>query len=124
MSIVSARIYLNLFYEFRFCFDGFFIDCGTSRIFFTFLSRAIETKTLHEDGGLAIKYAPNAQQIVASIGRPNVTLIVTHLKSDKNELPLLMGSLKLFGGLCWHSRLPYVCCADDNKLSFWKIFVK
>lgn len=84
----------------------------------------METKTLHEDGGLAIKYSPNAQQVVASIGRPNVTLIVTHLKSDKNELPLLVSSLKLFGGLSWHSRLPYVCCADDSKLSFWKVFVK
>lgn len=84
----------------------------------------METKTLHEDGGLAIKYSPNAQQVVASIGRPNVSLVVTHLKSEKSELPLLMASLKLYGGLGWHSRLPYICCADDSKLSFWKVFVK
>lgn len=88
-------------------------------------SRTLEAKTLHEDGGLAMKCSPHAQQVVASIGRPNVTLIVTPIKSDKTELPLLVASLKLFGGApSWHSRLPYVCCADDSKLSFWKVFVK
>lgn len=76
---------------------------------------------LHEDGGLAIKYSPNAERIVASIGRPDVTLTVSHLKSD---LPLLVAQLKLFGGLSWHSRFPYVCCADDSKLCFWKVLVK
>lgn len=90
----------------------------------SFCSRAIETKMFHEDGGLSIKYSPNAQQVVASVGRPNVTLVVSHLKSDKNDLPLLVASLKLYGGLGWHSRLPYICCADDSKLHFWKVFAK
>lgn len=88
-----------------------------------FFSRAIETKTIHIDGGLTIKYSPNTQQVIASIGRPNVTLVVTNLNSEKSE-HLLVGSLKLFGGLCWHSRFPYICCADDSKLSFWKVYVK
>ncbi|XP_031640434.1 nucleoporin Nup37 [Contarinia nasturtii] len=86
--------------------------------------RAMETKTLHEDGGLTIKYSPNAQQVVASVGRPAVTLVVAHIKSEKTELPILVASLKLYGGLSWHSRLPYICCADDSKLSIWKVYVK
>lgn len=76
---------------------------------------------LHEDGGLVVKYSPNAEHIVASIGRPDITMVVSHLKS---ELPLLVAQLKLFGGLSWHGRLPYICGADDNKLCFWKILLK
>lgn len=83
---------------------------------FEYLSRAAESKTLHEDGGLALKYSPNVQKF-ASIGRPGVTLKVSDLKSDT---PQLVTSLKLFGGLSWHQR--YVCAADDTKLCFWKVF--
>lgn len=68
-----------------------------------------------------VKYSPNNQDVVASIGRPNNTLKVTNVKSD---LPHLVASLKLFGGLCWHSRLSYVCAADDEKLCFWKVQLK
>lgn len=59
--------------------------------------------------------------MVATIGRPNVTLKVSHLKSD---LPQLTAGLKLYGGLDWHARLPYICVADDLRLSFWKVLLK
>lgn len=81
----------------------------------------METKSVHEDCGVAVRFSPSNQQVVASIGRPNVTLKVTHLKS---EMAQLVHSLKLFGGLCWHLWLPYVCAADDTKLCFWKVQIK
>lgn len=84
-------------------------------------SRPADSKSVHEDGGSTVKYLPNSENIVASIGRPNVTLKVSHLKS---EMPILVASLKLYGGLDWHSRLPYVCAANDTKLCFWKIHLK
>lgn len=95
------------------------------RFYFSFsvfiYSRPAETKILHEECGLQIRYSPNDKHILASISYPNLALTVSHLKS---ELPLLVAPLKLFGGLGWHSRLPYVCSADDSKLCFWKVLTK
>lgn len=106
-------------------FQLFNAHCKCLIIIFDYLyilySRPAETKILHEDGGLVVKYSPNAEHIVASIGRPDVTMVVSHLKS---ELPLLVAPLKLFGGLCWHARLAYICGADDSKLCFWKTLLK
>lgn len=84
-------------------------------------SRPAESKSAHEDCGVVVKFSASNQQIVASVGRPNVTLKVTHIKSD---IPQLMAPLKLFGGLDWHHRLPYVCAADDTKLCFWRVLLK
>lgn len=91
----------NFIYEFPFCY-----------------SRAAHTRAIHEDGGLSVRYSPNSELVVASIGRPNCTLKVIHLKS---EIPQLTASLKLFGGMCWHQRLSYVAVADDDKIKFWKV---
>ncbi|KAJ6648733.1 Nucleoporin Nup37 [Pseudolycoriella hygida] len=83
--------------------------------------RSLETKSIHEDGGLCVKYSPNNENVTASVGRPDITLKVTHFQS---KIPQIEASLKLFGGLCWHYRLPYVGVATDRKLCFWKVNTK
>lgn len=85
------------------------------------LSRPIDSKHIHEDVGLAIKFSPHNELITASIGRPLTTLKVMHCKSQiaQIESPLL-----LYGGLCWHYKHPYVAAAQDRKLCFWKILIK
>ena len=84
-------------------------------------SRSMETKQLHEDGGLIVKIAPFNELITASIGRPGITLKVINIKTT---IPFVEAQLKLFGGLCWHYRLPYICAAQDRKLCFWKVLSK
>lgn len=84
-------------------------------------SRPIDTKPIHEDGGLVVRFSPNNEYVFASCGRPDVTLKVFHAKSQVAQLE---APLKLFGGLCWHYRLPYVAAAHDRKLCFWKIHTK
>lgn len=89
---------------------------NTSLIISLFIfSRNIESKIIHDDGGLAVKYAQRSEHL-ASIGRPGVTLKV---KSSSNS-PHTIAKLKLFGGLSWFSR--YVCASDDTKLCFWKVY--
>lgn len=84
-------------------------------------SRPIDCKPLHEDRGWAIKFAPNSDVITASVGRPDNMLKVSHTKSN---FPLIEAPNKLFGGLCWHYRWPYVAVGCDRKLSFWMIQAK
>lgn len=84
-------------------------------------SRPHEVKPIHEDGGQVVRFAPSSDSAVATIGRPGATLKVTHFKS---QLPQIEAELKLFGGLDWHYRLPYVAAASDRKLCFWRVLVK
>ncbi|KAG4066524.1 hypothetical protein HA402_007160 [Bradysia odoriphaga] len=83
--------------------------------------RSLETKSIHEDGGLCVRFSSNNENVTASVGRPDLTLKVMHLQS---QIPQIEAQLKLFGGLCWHYRLPYVGVATDRKLCFWKVSTK
>lgn len=80
-------------------------------------SRPIETKQIHEDGGLDVSFSSKNEQIIASVGRPNMTLKVLCFKT--NTL-LIEAPLKLYGGMNWHFNLPFLAVAQDRKLGFWK----
>lgn len=80
--------------------------------------RPREVRAIHEDGGQAVAFAPGSDGIVASVGRPGTVLKVTHMRS---KVPLVEAPLKLFGGLGWHYRLPYVAAASDRQLFFWRV---
>ncbi|XP_053670411.1 nucleoporin Nup37 [Anopheles nili] len=79
-----------------------------------------ENKPMHDECGHVVKFSPHSENVVASIGRPNATLKVIHMK---NKLPQIETKLLLFGGLCWHYQLPYVVAASDRKLCFWKVSI-
>lgn len=81
-------------------------------------SRPVEVRAIHEDGGQAVRFAPGSDSVVASVGRPGTVLKVTHMRST---VPLVEAQLKLFGGLGWHYRLPYVAAASDRQLCFWRV---
>ncbi|KAH8384114.1 hypothetical protein KR009_012170 [Drosophila setifemur] len=81
-----------------------------------------DVKQVHEDGGRMVRFAPGSSEMVlASIGRPDLTLKVFAAKST---VPLVEASLKTFGGLAWHQRLPYISAVSDRKLHFWKVQMK
>ncbi|XP_001359989.3 nucleoporin Nup37 [Drosophila pseudoobscura] len=81
-----------------------------------------DVKQIHEDGGRVVRFsAGSSEAILASIGRPGVTLKVFGAKST---VPLLVAGLKTYAGLAWHQRLPYISAASDRKLLFWKVQMK
>ncbi|XP_022216255.2 nucleoporin Nup37 [Drosophila obscura] len=81
-----------------------------------------DVKQIHEDGGRVVRFAPgSSDMILASIGRPGLTLKVFAAKST---VPLLETDLKTYAGLAWHQRLPYISAASDRKLLFWKVQMK
>ncbi|KAM7341847.1 nuclear pore complex protein Nup37 [Cochliomyia hominivorax] len=80
-----------------------------------------DVRQVHEDGGRCVRISPTSEYVVASVGRPDITLKVY---STKTTVPLLEAPLKLYAGMCWHHRLPYVAAAYDRKLCFWKIQFK
>uniref|UniRef100_A0A336LSZ6 CSON003920 protein n=1 Tax=Culicoides sonorensis TaxID=179676 RepID=A0A336LSZ6_CULSO len=84
-------------------------------------SRPVDTKHIHEDVGLAIKFSPHNELLTASIGRPMTTLKVMNCKS---QIPQVEAPLILYGGLCWHYKHAYVGAAQDRKLCFWKVISK
>lgn len=90
-------------------------------IIFTFYSRPVENKSIHDGGGRCVKFCPNNESIIASIGRSDATLKVVHLKTKTTQIE---ASIKLFGGLDWHYRLPYISAAIDRKLCFWRVHLK
>ncbi|XP_053963583.1 nucleoporin Nup37 [Anastrepha ludens] len=81
----------------------------------------IDIKQVHEDGGQIVRIAPNAETVVASVGRPDVSVKVFTAKS---RIPLVDATLKLYGGMSWHHRLPYIGVASDRKLYLWKLQIK
>lgn len=81
-----------------------------------------DVKQVHEDGGRAVRFAPGSSEMVlASIGRPDVTLKVFAAKAT---MPLIEASLKTYGGMAWHQRLPYISAVSDRDLYFWKVQMK
>ncbi|KAH8296085.1 hypothetical protein KR054_001515 [Drosophila jambulina] len=81
-----------------------------------------DVKQVHEDGGRSVRFAPGSSEMVlASIGRPDVTLKVFAAKST---MPLIEATLKTFGGMAWHQRLPYISAVSDRDLHFWKVQMK
>lgn len=82
----------------------------------------VDVKQVHEDGGRIVRFSPGSAEIaMASVGRPDHTLKVFVAKST---VPLIEATLKTFGGLAWHHRLPYISAASDRKLCFWKVQIK
>lgn len=80
-----------------------------------------DVKQVHEDGGLQLRFSPNSEHVIASVGRPEITLKV---HTTNSNVPLIESSLKLFSGMAWHHRLPYVAVASDQCVHFWKIQCK
>ena len=78
----------------------------------------MESRTLHVEGGLTVKFSSASENLLASIGRPDNLLKVTNLSTRQ---VILCGRIRLFGGLTWHQRLPYVCAGNDRELQFWRI---
>uniref|UniRef100_A0AAG5DLV7 Nucleoporin Nup37 n=1 Tax=Anopheles atroparvus TaxID=41427 RepID=A0AAG5DLV7_ANOAO len=78
----------------------------------------VENNVMHDECGHIVKFSPRSDYIVATIGRPNATLKVIHMK---NKLAQIEAKLLLYGGLCWHYQLPYVVAASDRQLCFWKV---
>lgn len=81
-------------------------------------SRPVESRSLHVEGGLAVKFSPAYESLVASIGKPENLLKITNLKSKQ---VVLCGKVKLIGGMSWHYKLPYICAGSDRELSFWRV---
>uniref|UniRef100_A0A182MTG3 Small ribosomal subunit protein uS2m n=1 Tax=Anopheles culicifacies TaxID=139723 RepID=A0A182MTG3_9DIPT len=54
----------------------------------------IENKPLHDECGHIVKFSPHSENVVASIGKPNATLKVIHMK---NKLPQIEAKLLLYG---------------------------
>ena len=81
-------------------------------------ARPHDVKQIHENAGQIVKFSPHTESIVASVGRPNVSLKIMHAKS---QIPQLEAPLLLYGGLAWHNVLPYIAAGQDRKLCFWKI---
>ncbi|XP_037941627.1 nucleoporin Nup37-like, partial [Teleopsis dalmanni] len=84
-------------------------------------SSPTDKKQMHEDCGRNILFSPSTELLIASIGRPDITLKVY---TSKSVVPQIEAPLKLFGGISFHNRLPYIGAACDRKLCFWKIKLK
>ncbi|XP_015123768.1 nucleoporin Nup37 [Diachasma alloeum] len=81
-------------------------------------SRPLETKTIHVEGGISLKFACGNENIIASIGRPDNVLKVTNLRTKQ---VVLSATVQLYGGITWHYKLLYICAASDRELLFWRI---
>ncbi|XP_071451263.1 nucleoporin Nup37 isoform X1 [Hetaerina americana] len=84
-------------------------------------SQPVDARVIHHGVGRCLRFCPSSDLVVATVCQPGAVLRVTHLRSSH---PLLTSNLQVYGGLTWHSRLPYVCAASDRKLCFWKIAPK
>uniref|UniRef100_A0A4Y0BVR7 Nucleoporin Nup37 n=1 Tax=Anopheles funestus TaxID=62324 RepID=A0A4Y0BVR7_ANOFN len=103
--------------------SAYVVAMARGNVFFWDLKNSswpIENKPLHDECGHIVKFSPHSEHVVASIGKPNATLKVIHMK---NKLPQIEAKLLLYGGLCWHYQLPYVVAASDRALCFWKVLI-
>ncbi|KAG8229460.1 hypothetical protein J437_LFUL005565 [Ladona fulva] len=80
-----------------------------------------DVRIAHPGVGRCLRFSPLSDMLVASVAQPGAVLRVMHLRASQ---PQLVSNLQVFGGLSWHSRLPYICAASDRKLCFWKITAK
>ncbi|EFN63084.1 Nucleoporin Nup37 [Camponotus floridanus] len=83
-------------------------------------SRPLEERTLHLEGGLEVKFSHTNENLIASIGWPDNLLKVFNFKSKQ---VILCGKVKLFGGMTWHYKLPYICAGSDRDICFWRVNV-
>nr|XP_034176018.1 nucleoporin Nup37 [Osmia lignaria] len=83
-------------------------------------SPPLESKPLHIEGGLIVKFSPTYEYFVATIGRPDNLLKITNIKTEQE---ILCGQVKLISGICWHYKLPYICATSDTEIRFWKIIL-
>lgn len=81
-------------------------------------SRPTESRTLHVEGGLSVRFARSNENLVASLGRPDNLIKVTNLRTKQ---VVLCGKVCLVGGITWHHKLPYLCAASDRQLFFWRV---
>lgn len=59
-------------------------------------------KPAHEDGGRCLRISPSSENVMASTGRPDITLKIFTANST---VPLIEAPLKSCAGLCWQQRL-------------------
>ncbi|XP_043268025.1 nucleoporin Nup37 [Venturia canescens] len=81
-------------------------------------SRPTESRTLHIEGGLSVKFARGNENLVASLGRPDNLVKVTNLRTKQ---VVMCGKVRLVGSITWHHKLPYLCAANDRELFFWRL---
>ncbi|XP_026282135.1 nucleoporin Nup37 [Frankliniella occidentalis] len=84
-------------------------------------SSPVETRPIHMEGGQLIRFSPTSENHVATIGRSDHQLKVSHVGSSQ---PILTAMLQVFGGLSWHYRLPLLCAGSDRKLVIFKVLTK
>uniref|UniRef100_A0A1B6DC57 Nucleoporin Nup37 n=1 Tax=Clastoptera arizonana TaxID=38151 RepID=A0A1B6DC57_9HEMI len=84
-------------------------------------SRPIESRALHPDGGRFLRYSPQSDHHIATIGQPDNTLKIIHTNMKH---PAINATLKLAGGLTWMFRLPYICVGVDRSICLWKVATK
>ncbi|XP_017052323.1 nucleoporin Nup37 [Drosophila ficusphila] len=76
-----------------------------------------DVKQVHEDCGRVVRFAPGSSEMVIAM----IIGLTLKVFAAKSTVPLLEASLKTFGGMAWHQRLPYISAVSDRKLLFWKV---
>ncbi|XP_017079857.1 nucleoporin Nup37 [Drosophila eugracilis] len=79
-----------------------------------------DIKQVHEDCGRVVRFAPGSSEMVIAM----IIGLTLKVFAAKSTVPLLEASLKTFGGMAWHQRLPYITAVSDRKLLFWKVQMK
>ncbi|EDW98791.1 nucleoporin Nup37 [Drosophila yakuba] len=79
-----------------------------------------DVKQVHEDCGRVVRFAPGSSEMVIAM----VIGLTLKVFAAKSTVPLLEASLKSYGGMAWHQRLPYISAVSDRKLLFWKVQMK
>ncbi|KAI8044145.1 nucleoporin Nup37 [Drosophila gunungcola] len=79
-----------------------------------------DVKQVHEDCGRVVRFAPGSSEMVIAM----IIGLTLKVFAAKSTVPLLEASLKTFGGMAWHQRLPYISAVSDRKLLFWKVQMK
>ncbi|XP_034243185.1 nucleoporin Nup37 [Thrips palmi] len=87
----------------------------------TAASSPVETRPIHMEGGVYMRFSPASENHLATIGRSDHLLKVSHVGSSQ---PLLTSTLQVSGGLSWHYRLPLVCAGSDRKLIIFRVLTK
>lgn len=70
----------------------------------------------HVYNGVAVKFCPINENLIASIGRPQNKLKISCLKTQTNILEV---PIQMYRGFSWHHNLPYFIVGQDRKLTIW-----
>ncbi|XP_046673013.1 nucleoporin Nup37 [Homalodisca vitripennis] len=83
--------------------------------------RPVDIRVVHPNGGNSLRYSHQSEHHIATVGRPDNTLKVTHVNMKH---PVCNATMTLAGGLSWTFRLPYVCVGQDRSVCFWRVSTK